>query len=466
MDCCRYRCARMGPGYEVGNGRNCQILVRNDISDGRLDRGAMTHAWTWVFWLGVAWLGYVYAGYPALLWCAGLLTPHNTPCGDPDSPKVSVLLSARNEQKDIGWKIAETLGWDYPAEKLEVLVASDASDDNTDEILKGVSDPRFRYIRLEPRRGKNEALNQLNEIATGELLFFSDANSHIEPSCVGRMVRHFADPKVGCVTGVERTIRDGEDSAVTTGTRASLGYEALVNELESRLGSVLVCDGSIFCIRRSLFHRLQPDLANDLELPLYIGAAGQKILFDPSIVSLERSTSSPREEFNRKRRICGQGILGMWRLQRCLRGLRAWQFFSRKLLRWFGAVPLVIILVSCAMLAANPFFRVVLALQAIFYGLAMAGWWSAARQRPGGSLTAFPFFFVLVHVAALVGVVEAGFGRRFSVWDSAVQSRGPGATSVASASSVAATKAAVIASGVEILAAIPDSYAELHSGKR
>jgi cellulose synthase/poly-beta-1,6-N-acetylglucosamine synthase-like glycosyltransferase len=268
------------------------------------------------------------------------------------------------------------------------------------------------------------------------------------------------------VTGIERTIREGEDSAVTTGTRASLGYEALVNGLESRLGSVLVCDGSIFCIRRSLFHRLQPDLANDLELPLYIGAAGQKILFDPSIVSLERSTSSPREEFNRKRRICGQGILGMWRLQNCLRGLRAWQFFSRKLLRWFGAVPLLLILVSSVRLASNPFFRVVLALQAIFYGLALAGWWSAARRRHGGSLTAFPFFLVLVHVAALVGVVEAGLGRRFSVWDSAVQSRGPGATTASSPTGLVGTQAAVAASAARDAAAIPETYAEVHSGKR
>jgi cellulose synthase/poly-beta-1,6-N-acetylglucosamine synthase-like glycosyltransferase len=239
-----------------------------------------------------------------------------------------------------------------------------------------------------------------------------------------------------------------------------------VNGLESGLGSVLVCDGSIFCIRRSLFHRLQADLANDLELPLYIGAAGQKILFDPSVVSLERSTSSPVEEFNRKRRICGQGILGMWRLQNCLRGLRAWQFFSRKLLRWFGGVPLLMILVSSALLAANPFFLAVLALQVIFYGLALVGWSSAARNRKGGSLTAFPFFFVLVHVAALVGVVETVFGRRFSVWDSAGQSRGPGGNSVEVSPTVAATEAGVVATGVEVLVSIPESYAALQSGKR
>jgi hypothetical protein len=156
----------------------------------------------------------------------------------------------------------------------------------------------------------------------------------------------------------------------------------------------------------------------------------------------------------------------MWRLQNCLRGLRAWQFFSRKLLRWFGGVPLLLILVSSALLAANPFFLAVLALQVMFYGLALVGWSSAVRKRKGGSFTTFPFFFVLVHVAALVGVVETVFGRRFSVWNSAGQSRGPGGNSVPGATLVATRKADVAATGVEVLAAIPESYAELQSGKR
>ncbi len=180
------------------------------------------------FWLSVVWLGYGLSRYPVLLWVidsSKLFIRTN-----PDSylPKVSVLISARNEQKDIGWKIAETLAWDYPREHLELLVASDASDDGTDEILGKVNDPRFQALRLEKRSGKNEALNRLNDLAKGELLFFTDANSHIEPHCIRKIVRHFADPRVGCVTGVERTLLEKEEiPAVVTGTRASLGYESL-----------------------------------------------------------------------------------------------------------------------------------------------------------------------------------------------------------------------------------------------
>jgi poly-beta-1,6-N-acetyl-D-glucosamine synthase len=382
----------------------------------------MTRMSEFLFWLSVVWLGYVYLGYPAFLWFIGLFKSFHPHSSDSYLPRVSVLISARNERNDIGWKIAETLAWDYPREQLELLVASDASDDGTDEILAKVSDSRFQALRLEKRSGKNEALNRLHELTQGELLFFTDANSHIEPDCLRKMVRHFADPRVGCVTGIERTLREKEDSAVATGTRASLGYESLVNALESGIGSVFVADGSIFCIRRSLFGPLQQDLANDFELPAQIGAAGHALLFDPLVVSFEKSTSSPVEEFNRKRRICGQGILGFWRLRHCFTGLRAWQLLSRKFLRWFGVVPLTLILVSNLWLVSSTFFAVTLVLQSIFYSLALVAWSFALRGRWTRAVT-FPFFFVLVNIAAFVGVFQAISGKRFGVWESAAHSR-------------------------------------------
>jgi cellulose synthase/poly-beta-1,6-N-acetylglucosamine synthase-like glycosyltransferase len=383
----------------------------------------MTHVFEFLFWLGLAWLGYVYLGYPTILWFLGLFRSFRPVLSDGYLPKISVLVSARNEQKDIGWKIAETLSWNYPTGQLEMLVASDASEDDTDKILRNITDPRLRYFRLEERKGKNEALNRLNEIARGDLLFFSDANSHIEPDCLGRVVRYFSDPRVGCVTGSECTIRDSKDHAATAGIRASLGYEGLVNTLESRLGSVLVCDGSIFCIRRSLFHHLQADLANDLELPIHIGAERHAILFDPSVLSFEKA-SSPREEFRRKRRICGQGALGVWRLRQRLGGLRGWQFFSRKVLRWLGLIPLTLIFISNLALISIPFYAVVFTLQVFFLALALIGWGFAARNRQGSQLTALPFYFMLVNLGALSGVLQAICGERFSVWESPAHSRG------------------------------------------
>ncbi len=384
----------------------------------------MNHFSQIVFWTGVAWLAYVYAGYPLCLWLIGRWRTFTPASGADYAPKVSVLMSARNEEKDIAWKVAETLGWNYPTDRLELIVASDASEDRTDDILKSIKDPRLKYVRMESRVGKNEALNRISQMATGDLLFFTDANSHIGGDCLRNMARHFGDSRVGCVTGMEKTLRDGEDQAVATGTQKYLEYEFLIINLESRLGSVLVCDGSIFCIRRELYVPLEPDLANDLELPLHIGSKGYAVLCEPSARSLEKATQSAREEFNRKRRICAQGMLGFWRLRHSIRGLRRWQFISRKLLRWLIPIPLAALLISNAFLVARPFFLVCLLLQCSAYVLALFGMIRESRGRRVQGFLAIPYYYLLVHVAAILGVFETTFGKRFAVWDVAAQSRG------------------------------------------
>lgn len=377
-----------------------------------------------LFGLGVAWLAYVFIGYPLFLAILGILRRSGPSFGKRHIlPTVSVLIAARNEEKDIAWKVRETLAWEYPAERLEVLVASDASDDRTDEIVRSITDTRLKFGRMQRRSGKIVALNHLAALAKGEVLFFSDANTSIGPQCLERMVRHFDDPQVGCVTGWEGGA-SGEKETLSGAGLASLGYESSINTLESRLGSVLICDGSIFCILSRLYRPLDPDLANDLELPLWIGQQGYKLLYEPEARSSEKATSSPAEEFQRRRRICAQGLVGMWKLRNLLHGLRAWQFLSRKFLRWLTLIPLVMILASTIALSSIPAFRLVVGFQLLFYVLAVLGWAFAVQGRKIPRLFSLPFYFLLLGIAALVGVVEACFGRRFAIWDIASFSRG------------------------------------------
>ena len=376
------------------------------------------------FWAGLAWLIYVYAGYPVLLRITGWIRPFKTARQEGYCPPLSVLIAAHNEAKDIGWKVRETLASDYPAEDLQVLVASDASDDGTDRILAEIEDPRFIFVRMDRRGGKQRALNRLSELATGELLLFTDANTHIAASSARRMAGYFADDRVGIVSGVEQNAKEAHDTAVASGSRTYLGYEAWVNEAESRLGSVLVCDGSMFCMRRALFTPLDSDIANDLETPLRIGAAGFAILFDPALRSLERSTSSLGEEFARRRRICAQGLLGMWRLRKQLRGLRLWQFISRKFLRWTAALPIFVSGVSCACLAHMPFFAAMFIAECGLLLLALIGGIVCACGKSPAAILALPFYFLMVHFAAFLGVIDTLRGRRFGVWEQPSRSRG------------------------------------------
>jgi poly-beta-1,6-N-acetyl-D-glucosamine synthase len=374
-----------------------------------------------LFWLSVAWLGYVWIGYPLILAALTRIRSFRSLAAADYYPTVSVLIAARNEEKDIGWKLAQTLAWDYPHDRLEVLVGSDASTDGTDETIQAVDDARVRFVRNQERAGKAATLNLLSRLAQGDLLFFTDANTHIEPQCLKAMVRHFADPRIGCVTGMERNVAGSEVSTMTAGSNAYLDYESTINSLESKLGSVLVCDGSVYCLRRSLFTELDPELANDLEHPLRIGSAGSAILYEPRARSYEHCTSSESEEFRRRRRIAAQGALAMWRLRRQLRGLRLWQFLSRKFLRWLTVLPLAVALATNLFLRHDQFFAVTLGLQIAFYGLAILGTrgWSSIT-----GLLRLPFVFLLANIAVFMGVLDACRRKTFATWNIAALSRG------------------------------------------
>lgn len=382
------------------------------------------NATEWLFWLGVGWLIYVPIGYPLALWLLSRRLRFRPEVSDLYEPSVSVLIAARNEEKDIGWKIEETLAWNYPADRLELLIGSDASSDKTDDVIGSVRDARLRFVRNEERSGKGRTLNRLARMASGEVFFFTDANTHVDKQALKKMTRHLSDQRIGCVTGLERNASEGA-SAITIGSNAFLGYEAEIDKLESRLGSVLVCDGSIYCLRRSHFSNLDPDLANDLEHPVRVGAAGAKIVFEPRARSFEHCTISAREEFARRRRIAGQGTLATWRLRHQLKGIRLWQFFSRKVLRWLMPLPLAFIFVSTFILRHEPCFMWLFLAQALFYLMGIAGAWLEGDSRMHAVLR-LPFIVLMSIVAVFFGFMDACCGKTFATWNIAGLSRGKG----------------------------------------
>jgi cellulose synthase/poly-beta-1,6-N-acetylglucosamine synthase-like glycosyltransferase len=377
----------------------------------------------WLFWLSVAWLTYVWIGYPLLLWLLSGVRFVRFSSSETYVPTLSVLIAARNEEKDIGWKLAQTLAWNYPSDRLQVLVGSDASTDGTDDVIRGIDDPRVTFVRNHQHAGKNLTLNRLAQLAGGEILFFTDANTYIGPDCAKALVRHFVDPRVGCVTGMERNIQGSTFAPLADGSNAYLEYESLIDSLESRLGSVLVCDGSVYCLRHSLFSELDSELANDLEQPIRVGAKGFAVLFESQARSFERVSSSVREEFARRRRIVAQGALAAWKLRHELCGVRLWQFISRKCMRWFTLLPVMGAFGGSFVLREAPWFTMLFAAEVALCALVLVGAWR--RGNSGiGSLARLAFAFLLAAVAALAGVFDACRRKTFATWNIAELSRG------------------------------------------
>lgn len=379
--------------------------------------------WQFVFWSSLAIVLYSYIGYPLLLFFIKVLRRNGRYASNNDyRPTVCLLISAYNEEKVLRKKIENSLGLNYPNDKLRVLVASDGSDDRTVAIAGDYEDLGVEVFHRHQRTGKSAVLNDVMESIEEEVVVFTDANSLFAEDAIEKLVSHFQNPNIGCVVGKLRYV-DKHTTSVSKGEGLYWRYEGLLSRLESSLGSVLVANGSIFAIRRDLFTKLCPEVANDFQLPIEIGSRGYGVLYESEAMAFERSAIFWQEEFKRKVRIVLRGLTGYSLMRKKLAGLRSFQFFSHKLLRWVIGPLLFVALASNVMLVGeSSFYSVMLALQVVFYLAALNGW-RVRRARKPHPLFYVPFYFTMVNLAAGVALAKFLSGERQSTWDKAESAR-------------------------------------------
>ena len=358
----------------------------------------------------MAGLLYAYFGYPAVIWLASRLwgRPHREA---ETEPTVSLLIPAHNEVAVIRAKVENSLALDYPREKLQVRVISDGSTDGTDEIVRAYEPVGVELQRVEVRAGKPNAVNQAVPFARGEILLLCDANTLFAADAVRRLVRHFADPQVGAVTGDVR-LRSKE---VSYGEGEGLFYriERLLQTCESRLWTTIGVDGGMYALRRELYVPLQPDtLIDDFVTAMNVARTGARVVYDPQAVATEDAVADPTQEFRRRTRTVAGGFQTLLEG----RGRPRWNqpglwlgYLSHKVLRWIS--PFLMILLMAGAVAAvvagwNGGWPWIAALgllggQVLFYLLATAGA-LLVRRRLAGPLC-LPYYFCLTNLAALVG---------------------------------------------------------------
>ena len=360
-------------------------------------------------------LAYVFAGYPlALRLLVRVRGPRAVAKADV-TPTVTLIISAYNEQAVIAAKLENALALDYPADLLDIVVISDASDDRTDAIAGSFASRGVRLRRQEERRGKTAGLNAVVPTLASEIVVFSDANAMYEPDAIRRLVRNFADPSVGCVTGEARYVAGGPGAA-DRGERLYWDYEIQIKRLETAVGSMVGGDGAIYAIRRALWHGLPEDAINDFLNPLQIVAAGHRAVYEPEAVCHEETAGDSRQEYRRRVRIVSRSWRAVFQAPQVLNpfrvGLFAWSVVSHKVLRWFSGV---FVLASGAALVAigvqlgSP-QAVGAASVAGALGLVVAVWPAARR----GAKTAG--YFAVINVASLVGIARGSVGAVSGVW--------------------------------------------------
>src|SRR5262245_26816740 len=214
-----------------------------------------------VFVSAMAIIAFIYAGYPALMLALSFILKRPFRRDD-ITPRVSVIIAAYNEERDIEAKLKNTLALDYPRDRMEIIVASDCSTDQTDEIVSGFSAQGVILYRQPGRFGKTVAQNRAVKISSGAILVFSDATTMYEPDAVRKIVRSFADPEVGCVAG-QLIYADASSSAVGCGCRSYWGYEKFLKRCESQVDSLIGVSGCLYAVRRSCHARFANDMIDD-----------------------------------------------------------------------------------------------------------------------------------------------------------------------------------------------------------
>jgi cellulose synthase/poly-beta-1,6-N-acetylglucosamine synthase-like glycosyltransferase len=365
---------------------------------------------------------YAYLIYPLLLRVLAARRPSVAPPDDPGEwPSISISLPAYNEERSIGPTLEALLALDYPADRRQILVISDASIDRTDEIVQGFAGRGVELLRLPVRSGKTAAENAAASRLRGEIVINTDATIRIPPHALKPLVRVFQDPTIGVASGRDVSVGRVELEA-NRGESGYVGYEMWLRSLETRVGSIVGASGCFYAIRRSLVNSTFPAaLSRDFASPLRAREFGYRTVSVDEAVCFVPRTTSLRAEFRRKIRTMARGLETLWYTRSLMNprryGVFAWMLVSHKLCRWLVHLALPLALVGLALLAPESVVAQVLLIVASLVAVAGTFALAASETRRLPLPLAIAGFLVAVNVAALAAWWKAAKGERNPIWE-------------------------------------------------
>ena len=385
-----------------------------------------------IFWLCLAIVFYTYIGYGILLYLLVALKrllkgKEKLPVvSDDELPQMTLMICAYNEEDIIREKMENIRQLDYPREKLCVMWVTDGSDDHSNDLLGEY--PEVTLIYSPERRGKAAAIQHgLNE-NKAPFVIFTDANTMLNANAIRVIAQLFMNPSVGCVSGEKRVAARAAGQTAAEGEGLYWKYESTLKRWDSELYSAMGAAGELFAIRMSVYREAPSNaLLDDFMMSMLILADGYRIAYTSEAYAMEYGSANMAEESKRKRRIAAGGLQSSWWLHRLMNPFRhpliAFQFVSHRVLRW-SITPfcmLILLLVNILLAALTPdiIYRIVLALQVLFYAAAITGWLNTRRGRKNPGLLNVPYYFMFMNLNVFRGISYLQTHRHSGTWEKA-----------------------------------------------
>jgi len=235
----------------------------------------------------------------------------------------------------------------------------------------------------------------------------------LDPRSIDPLLSYFSDPEVGGVAGTLVYVNPDESTTAQVSS-AYWRLEEVIKQLESRCGSIMGADGSIFAVRRELYPEVPGHLLDDFIASISVTFQNHRLIHATDVVAYERSATVSADEFRRKRRIACRAFNThryLWpTIRRSYSAGDLYKYVSHKLLRWFGMVTLSLAAVSAILMFALAGVPLVGA------GLVVAGagvFWLGQRGVPVASAASE---LLLSIAATYLGIIDSLRGKTYQTW--------------------------------------------------
>lgn len=386
------------------------------------------------FWIALFVIIYTFVGYGLVLFMlvklkSFFIRPFVFTSGS-DLPCVSILIAAYNEEELIEQKIENTLALDYPKTKLQIIVVTDGSNDQT-AIKVGNYHDVF-LLHSETRAGKMAAIKRAIPFVEGDIILFTDANTFLNRTAVKELVKHYQNEKVGAVAGEKRIHVKQTADASSAGEGFYWKYESLLKKWDYQLYSNVGAAGELFSIRTAQYEPVESDtIIDDHMIAMRIAEKGFIIAYEPEAYAIETASENSKEELKRKVRIAAGGIQSILRLKKAANPfyfpLLTFQYISHRVLRWTITPFLMIMIFLLNGLIVsrsddNLYFALFIA-QVLFYILSFAGLYFESRNIRVKALF-IPFYFCMMNYAVIAGIIRYIGKNQSAAWEKSRRKEG------------------------------------------